>query len=178
MRPNDKPAFLAVLNGLAAVKPGAKLTPEALDVWWLSFANWSIDEFKSAAATLAKSVEFFPNPYHFEQLRKQAVQVSAAEAWQIACDISRALPIGRCGPSDQGVSSGDPAIDAAAKAVGGYAGIANRNLEYTGAGSRKFAEVYEERLKAQESREALGLEAVENKTAAMLADLRGRLRLT
>jgi hypothetical protein len=80
MQPADKRKFLEIVNGMAAIKPGKPLTPAALDLFWNSMRRWSLDEFEQAANHLMTSVEFMPNPFHFEQLRK-AGQKTAGEAW-------------------------------------------------------------------------------------------------
>lgn len=144
MQPSDKPKFLAVLNGLAAVKPGAKLTAEGLDVWWHSFREWEIEEFSSAAAHLAKSCEFMPNPFHFEQLRK-ASRLTAGEAWAEAREIIRS----------GGDCHGDPAIDAAVRALGGYRQLGFTHSDQMHFLERRFAEHYERISEAEEVREAL-----------------------
>lgn len=144
MLPTDKPQFLSVLNGLAAIKPGAKITSEALDLWWASFADWTIDEFKSAAAHLAKSCEFFPNPYHFEQLRK-AQEPTAGEAW------AHVRAVARVG----GSTSGNARVDRVARVLGGYAAIGRTNTDQMHFLERRFSEHYEAISNAQDVRQAL-----------------------
>jgi hypothetical protein len=80
MYPSDKPKFVATLVGLAAIK-GRELTDEAIDLWWLSMAPWSIEDFTAAAAHLIGACQFMPTPYDFEQLRK-AGELTAGEAWE------------------------------------------------------------------------------------------------
>lgn len=80
MLQTDQGEFLRVIEGLAAIKPGGNLTPEALDLWWCAMRGWSIEDFRSAASHLARSVEFMPSPFHFEQLRR-AGELTAGEAW-------------------------------------------------------------------------------------------------
>jgi hypothetical protein len=150
MSPANKIEFAAVLNGLAAIKPGAKLTPEALDVWWASMANWSIEDFRAAAGRLAKDHEFFPNPFHFEQLRKasrsspgeafaRALEVARTESWR---DMDRA-------------SSGDPETDAAVRACGGYRALALSDETKVGFLEKRFAEHYETIQDMEDVRESL-----------------------
>lgn len=150
MRDADKPEFLRILNGLAAVKPGAKLTPEALDMWWMSLADWTIAEFKAAAAHLAKTSEFFPNPYHFNQLRK-AGQPTSGEAFERARQIVRRL-FPREYASHQ---SGDARLDAAVRACGGYEALAMCTSENIGFFERRFAEHFESISDAEAVREVL-----------------------
>lgn len=150
MRQQDKQAFVATLNGLAAMKPGAKLTPEALDLWWSSMQNWTIEEFKAAANHLVNSVEFFPNPYHFEQLRK-AGQSTAGEAFAQARQIVRSL-----NPREMlSHKSGDPKLDVAVRACGGFEALAMCTSENIGFFERRFAEHYETISDAQDVRDDL-----------------------
>jgi hypothetical protein len=144
MEQANKVEFGSILNGLAAIKPGAKLTPEALDVWWASFADWSIEDFRSAAARLAKTHEFMPNPYHFEQLRK-ASQITAPEAWTLVLEAARGHA-----PRPQ-----DPRIEAAVRALGGYNAIAMSKTDSTHFLEKRFAEHYESISDAEDVRESV-----------------------
>lgn len=151
MQPSDKPKFVSILNGLAAIKPGGKLTTEAYEVWWLAMQDWALAEFQSAAAHLAKSVEFMPSPFHFEQLRKASRPV-VGEAWSKA--------IASCGSSwtpngHTGGTSGDPLIDRAVRAIGGYAAIAKCDTDKLHFLEKRFCEHYEAMQDAEEVREAL-----------------------
>lgn len=148
MQQHDKPQFLAVLNGLAAVKPGAKLTPEGLDVWWSSFTDWTIEDFRAAAAQLAKSSEFMPNPYHFEQLRK-ASRMTSGEAW------AAALEHARNGYGDESAAPKDPRIAAAVRAIGGYYAIAMSKTDSTHFLEKRFCEHYEAIGDAEDVRESV-----------------------
>lgn len=170
MQNSDKPQFLAVLNGLASVKPGAKLTPESLDVWWASFADWTIEEFRSAAAHLAKSQEFFPNPFHFEQLRK-ATRLAAGEAFHKAMQIAR-----HCSRYER-ATSGDPVIDAAAQACGGYFAMGMQETEKLGFLERRFAEHYSAIEDREETRQALPQLAGSFGLAKLVNDLEKQKKL-
>ncbi len=119
MQVTDRKKFLAALAGLAAVKPGKELTPEALEIWWSAMRGWTIEEFVSAASHLAGSVEFMPSPFHFEQLRK-ASKPTSGEAWASA--------LKRCISWRTGATAGD-VIDRAAAAIGGYRAIAMADVE-------------------------------------------------
>ncbi|MDE2104103.1 MAG: hypothetical protein KGL39_43095 [Patescibacteria group bacterium] len=151
MRPSDKQGFCKILAGLAAIKPGGKLTPEAYDLWWAAMSGWTIDDFRSAAAHLARSVEFMPSPYHFEQLRKAARPV-ASEAWLKAIGSCRTAytPQGY-----RGGTSGDPLIDRAVAAIGGYGAIAMCDQDKAHFLERRFTEIYESISDAEETRAAL-----------------------
>lgn len=80
MHPSDKPKFVTTLVGLAAIK-NRELTDEAIDLWWLSMARWTIEDFTAAAAHLITACQFMPTPYDFAQLRK-AGELTAGEAWE------------------------------------------------------------------------------------------------
>lgn len=147
MQSHDRPRFLAVLNGLAAIKPGAKLTPEALALWWSSMSAWSIEEFCKAADHLARECEFFPNPYHFEQLRK-AGRETTAEAWVRAVKHAASSAY-RDGPL------GDTAIDTCVRAIGGYMAIAMCDTDKLHFLERRFCEHFEAKQDAEDVREAL-----------------------
>ena len=79
MAPDDKPEFVRVLNGLAAIKR-VDLTKEAYEMWWGSMSDWSIDDFRGAAGHLLKTCQFMPSPYDFEQLRV-VHEKTGHEAW-------------------------------------------------------------------------------------------------
>lgn len=152
MQQQDKPAFLATINGLAAIKPGAKITTEALDMWWLALKDWGIEDFKKAATLLAKTSEFMPNPYHFEQLRK-ASNPTSGEAFQKAMLLARRAPPREL-PS---LTSGDDAIDSAVRALGGYTELANCESGKLHFLERRFAEHYETISEVEETRRAIPL---------------------
>jgi hypothetical protein len=92
MQPTDRAAFVRILNGLVAIKPGAKaLTPEALTIWWNSMQDWSIADFEQAAAHLVRHSKFMPSPYEFEELRR-AGELTASEAWTLALSGAELQP--------------------------------------------------------------------------------------
>ncbi len=148
MLPADREEFLRALNGLAAIKPNAKLTTEALDMWWLALKDWTIGEFKAAAAHLANSVEFMPNPYHFQQLRKTAAEQSCAEAWTKVRAVVRAM-----NPDEP--TSISPRIDRVIRAMGGYRGLAMTDTDEMYWREKRFAELWEELGDVEEARTAL-----------------------
>lgn len=157
MTPADQPAFLAVLNGLAAIKPGKGLTAEALDLWWLAMREWSLADFKAAASHLAKSHEFMPSPFHFEQLRK-AGRPTAGEAWAKVLDYVRK---GYTRWTDGGISANGtaPQLDdltlRVVAALGGFDQIAmcqNDKLHFL---ERRFAEHHADMQDSQDVRVAV-----------------------
>jgi hypothetical protein len=109
--------------------------------------DWSLDEFKAAASHLARSCQFMPKPYDFEQLRR-AHGTSASEAWAVvlkSCVDWRnpeRLPQGR--------------IARAAQVVGGFHAIAfadaQRELPWL---AKRFREAFEELTEVETAREAL-----------------------
>jgi hypothetical protein len=159
MLPTDKPKFLAVLNGLAAIKPGAKLTAEALTLYWNALSAWTIEDFTAAASQLARTCEFMPNPYHFEQLRK-ASRMTAGEAWTKALEYARCNGFSRwnSGPpseDDPSQRPADPLIDAAVRAVGGYQAIAMTKTSDTHWIEKRFCEHYDAILEREDVRAAV-----------------------
>jgi hypothetical protein len=177
MQPNDKPQFLAVLNGLAAIKPGAKITTEGLNLWWSAFENWTIEEFREAAAHLAKSSEFMPNPYHFEQLRK-AGRMTSGEAWAKVLEYVRG---GGYHQWDCGLPTWnkdhpqltDPLILAAVRAIGGFDAIAMSKTDQTPFLERRFAEHYDAISDVEDVRESVP--RIANFTRALPYDDKRRL---
>lgn len=159
MQSSEKPAFVAILNGLAAIKPGGKLTPEAYEVWWLAMQDWPLAEFRDAAAHLAKSVEFMPSPFHFEQLRK-AGRPTAGEAWAKVLHYVRTgfykwdYPNQLQQRTDVSAIN-DPLIERVVNALGGYKAIAFTDSDKIHFMERRFSEHFEAMQDATEVREAL-----------------------
>jgi hypothetical protein len=154
MTPDDKPMFVAALTELAALKPGAKLSPETYGAWWNAMQDWDLADFRAACAQLAKTSEFMPNPFHFEQLRK-AGRKTAGEAW------AEVLHYVRYGYSRVGVwfngspKPTDPLLLSAVRAIGGWDAIAMSPTDQTRFLERRFAEHYEQIQEHEEVREAL-----------------------
>ena len=71
MDSGDRPEFVRVLNGLAAIKR-VDLTEDVYELWWQSMKNWPIDDFKDAAGYLLKNCQFMPAPFDFEVRRKSS----------------------------------------------------------------------------------------------------------
>jgi hypothetical protein len=145
MQLEDRPEMARILVGLSQIKPGGKITPEALDIWWLAMQGWPIEEFRAAAIHLARSVEFFPSPWHFEQLRK-AGGMTAGEAWAIALEHAKGSY--RAGPTV-------PQVERAVAAMGGWQVIARSNLDGLPFLERRFAEHFSEIESREDVREAL-----------------------
>ena len=131
MNANDKTEFVRILAGLSAIKPGKELTREALEVFWAAMADWSIEDFKAAANHLAKSCEFMPNPYHFEQLRKKN-EPTKHEAWEVAFNRIK-----------RGGNQPDDKISKAIKQVGGYYQLGMTPLDQMPFVAKRFQDAYE-----------------------------------
>ena len=131
MHQNDKTEFVRILTGLSAIKPGKELTREALEVFWAAMADWSIEDFKAAANHLAKSCEFMPNPYHFEQLRKKN-EPTKHEAWEVAFNRIK-----------RGGNQPDDKISKAIKQVGGYYQLGMTPLDQMPFVAKRFQDAYE-----------------------------------
>jgi hypothetical protein len=143
--PADKPKFIKQLVGLAAIKPGKDLTPEGCEIWWQAMQDWQLEEFQQAAAHLAKSVEFMPSPFHFEQLRK-AGRPTAGEAWADIRAMARRSYEGE---------PADPIAARALQALGGLRAVAMCDSDKVHFLERRFAEHFEQIQDAEGVRTAL-----------------------
>lgn len=140
MLPTDKPEFVRVLVGLAAIKR-VDLTAQAIDLWWAAMSRWGIDDFKAGASHLVGSCEWMPTPFHFEQLRK-AGEPTAGEAWALVLEGSKLTDGSR--------------MARAARAVGGQHAIRHANTEKDLPHiERRFKEAYEDLTDVDGAREAL-----------------------
>lgn len=148
MRDADKPDFLRILNGLAAIKPGAKLTPEGLDLWWMAMADWTLADFRDAASHIARTVEFFPNPFHFDQLKRTALEQTAGDAWALVLAKVRTM-------SPRETASIDPRIDRVVRQMGGYGHLACMTQEDLPHRARRFQELWADCGEHEEARAAL-----------------------
>ncbi len=142
---NDRPEFVRVLNGLAAIKR-VDLTKDVYELWWQSMKDWPIDAFKDAAGYLLKNCQFMPAPFDFEQLRKKG-KTSAHEAWAMALHHAD-------GAWRQGVL-GDALTDQVAATLGGYSVIALTHKDKLGFLERRFLDAYNDLLDTSVVREAL-----------------------
>ena len=100
MNTADKPEFLRIMNGLAAVF-GSTLTPEALEVWWGAFTPWSLADFKQAAGAAVTKCTFMPRPADLFNVRR-AARPTPGEAWEIAGNGVDALADKALGIATQG----------------------------------------------------------------------------
>lgn len=158
MQPSDKPKFVTTLVGLAAIK-NRELTDEAIDLWWLSMAAWSIEDFTTAAAHLITACQFMPTPYDFAQLLR-AGQLTAGEAWLEALHGN--------------LTPGSRAARAAA-VMGGQQRLRmadiERDLPHL---QRRFMEVYDELSDVDSTRDALPALALPARADALLMDFGGK----
>lgn len=147
MQSADKRKFLEILNGMAALKPGKPLTPNAIELFWNSMQHWSLAEFQAASNELMRSVEFMPNPFHFEALRKKASELAPMEAWTEATNRSANRRLFAM-PEDR--------ITRAVVCVGGYERLAmadiERELPHI---QRRFLDAYEQMVESDGAQAAL-----------------------
>ena len=145
MNSSDRPEFVEILNGLAAIRR-VDLTKEVYEIWWRAMKDWSIDAFRDAAGYLLKNCQFMPSPYDFEQLRKEG-ETSASEAWSMVFQHAE-------GNWRHGLL-GDARIDRAVASLGGYRVIALTNTEKLGFFERRFKDTYNDLYCTDSVRKAL-----------------------
>lgn len=166
MQATDFARFNAVMNGMAKLFD-RELDNVLLDVYWLALRDWDLPDFEQAAGHLMASAKFMPKPSEFNDLRKASRPV-AAEAWLTARKVWKsAAALGR-----GKVSSGDPVIDRAIEALGGYGAMAMSETSKLHFLEKQFAEIYASMQDAQDVREALpqlgggfGLAAIQQRRA-------------
>lgn len=146
MQATDKPDFLKVMNGMAAMRK-APLIPEVLDLWWACMEDWKLEDFKAAAIQVLKTQTFMPTPKDFEDLRK-AGRETAGEAWAKAIGWAASGAYRDC-------QMGDPITDRAVRALGGYKAIAMCDEDKLHFLERRFAEHFESIQDATDTRAAV-----------------------
>ena len=152
MQASDFARFRAVMTGLGKVYE-REIDQPLLDAYWLALEDWPIADFSAAARHLMRRGRFFPRPSDFEDLRRNATQRDAVEAWETARRTARnAISLGRVRTD---VTSGDPLIDRAVAAVGGYGAIALCDSAWLHALERRFLDAYSESRDVAEARAAL-----------------------
>ena len=156
MTPGDRPKFAATLAGLTAIKPGKGLTPEAMDLWWNAMCNWSIEDFVEAASHLARTVEFMPSPYHFEQLRKSVAAEAGADAWAAVVHANRT------GDRSQVSLQAERVV----RAMGGWNALATMLTTDLPFREKRFRELWAEVGQIADAREALPALAAPDGTGA------------
>jgi hypothetical protein len=147
----DKKKFIEIILGFSELK-GRELSAAAYELFWNAMQHWTLEDFQLAANELVRTCEYMPGPKDFEDLRK-AGRATAGEAFDLA---RRACGTAiQCGQVTHNGSCGDPRIDAAVKAIGGYGVIAmcdTRNLHFL---EKRFAEHYEAIGEVSDTRAAL-----------------------
>jgi hypothetical protein len=165
MQHSDRAEMARILVALAELKPGGKITPEALDMWFGALTDWTIAEFRQAAQRLTLTEQFFPNPWHFQQLRQAANRVTPGEAWALALEHVRKghHRDGPAAPAD---------VDRAVRAIGGWQIIGHATDEDLRFLERRFTANYSEIREATDVREELPALARDNPVKALLAGMR------
>lgn len=149
MQPTDYPKFKSIMSGMGRLF-GTDMDTVLLDAYWLALKGWELAEFESAASHLMANSEFMPKPAAFTKLRK-AGDNTAGEAFARARQIVRSL-----NPREMiSHRSGDPNLDKAVRACGGYEALAMCTSENIGFFERRFAEHYETISDAEEVRDEL-----------------------
>jgi hypothetical protein len=151
MQQADFQRFRAVMTGMAKVYE-REIDGALLDAYWLALRDWSLADFEAAAAHLMRTSKFMPRPADFHELR-EAGRPTAAEAWLKAVEASAGAI--SCGRVMTVRTCGDPLIDRAVRAIGGYGAIAMCDEDKLHFLERRFAEHYESIQDAEEVRAAL-----------------------
>lgn len=142
MQAQDRRAFLEVVIGFAELK-GKQLSGPALELYWNSMQDWTIEDFRAAANTLVRTCQFMPTPKEFNDLRRSALPTKG-EAWAMVLSHLHG------GYRDGGLI---PAIDRAIRALGGYRNLAMMPIDQLHWQEKRFAEHYEDMAEAEERRE-------------------------
>lgn len=147
MNIEDGDKFRNLIRGMARV-----FSTEAdgllLETYWLALKSWPLPEFEGACARLLCTSKFMPRPADFNELRK-ASALCAGEAF------ARAMEVARNCSSREIASSGDPCIDAAAQACGGYFAMGMNETDKIGFLERRFTEHFETISDREETRDAI-----------------------
>jgi hypothetical protein len=148
---SDFEAFSAVVVGFAELK-GKTLSTPAIKLYWGAMRHWSLEDFIVAAELLLQTAEFMPIPKDFEDLRK-AGRATAPEAWITARDAIRSASWSDIESS--GFTCGNPLIDRAVRAIGGYRAIGMCDSDKLHFLERRFAEHFETLETVTDTREAV-----------------------
>ena len=169
MQQSDLTRFQEVMNGMAKVYE-REIDAPLLDAYWLALRDWMLADFEQGAGHLMAVSKFMPRPADFNELRK-AGRKTPGEAWTLAvksCTSAR-IPGGHAGGS-----SGDPLIDRAVEAIGGYGAIAMCELDKLPFMERRFAEHLEDMTEAVTTREAVP-QITREGAAGVLGQIRARI---
>jgi hypothetical protein len=169
LKNTDKAEFAKVVIGFAELK-GKVLSRPAIELYWLAMQDWSIEDFKAAAAHLLRTCTFMPEPKNFEDLRK-AGRDTAGEAWIAA---RRYLRWGL--HSHTLDESCPPLIARAVHAIGGPNVIAMCDEDKLTFLEKRFVEHYADIQDSEEVREAVPQIARQpDRLALKLAETQKRL---
>lgn len=159
MQPADRAEMARILVSLAEIKPNGKITPEALELWYSAMSSWSIEEFRAAAQHLMLHEEYFPNPWHFQQLRK-AQRMTPGEAWAIALQHVRSGAY-HAGPAI-------PEVERTVKALGGWKVLAWSTVDSLPFLEKRFASHYDQLADVADAREELPQLAHDNPVRGLI----------
>lgn len=162
MQPADRAEMARILVSLAEMKPGGKITPEALELWYSAMSSWSIEEFRAAAHHLMLHEEYFPNPWHFAQLRK-AQRMTSGEAWAIALQHVRAGAY-HAGPAI-------PEVERAVQGLGGWKVIAWSSVDALPFLEKRFASHYDQLADVTDARQELPQLAHDNPVRGLIGTI-------
>ena len=152
MTPEDYESFGGILLGFAEPRRIA-LSSTTVELYWGALADWTFEEFRSAANILFKKCDWMPTPKDFEDLRRSATERAGVDAWEMARRAARsAIALGRV---RQDVTSGDALVDRAVATIGGYGAIALCETAWLHALERRFLQAYVEVRDVAEIRAAL-----------------------
>jgi hypothetical protein len=163
MQPADRAEMARILVSLAEMKPGGKITPEALELWYSAMSAWTIEEFRAAAQHLMLHEEYFPNPWHFQQLRK-AQRMTPGEGWAIALQHVRSGAY-HAGPAI-------PEVERTVQAMGGWKVIAWSSVDALPFLEKRFASHYDQLTDVAETRQELPQLAHDNPVLGLLAEMK------
>jgi hypothetical protein len=150
--PEDYESFGGILLGFAEPRRIA-LSSTTVELYWGALADWTFEEFRSAANILFKKCDWMPTPKDFEDLRRSATERAGVDAWEMARRAARsAIALGRV---RQDVTSGDALVDRAVATIGGYGAIALCETAWLHALERRFLQAYVEVREVAEIRAAL-----------------------
>ena len=167
MKPEDYEAFAGILLGFAEPRQIA-LSSTTFELYWGALANWTLEEFRSAANILFKQCDWMPTPKDFEDLRRSATERAGVDAWDMARRAARsAIALGRV---REDVTSGDVLVDRAVATIGGYGSIALCETAWLHALERRFLQAYIEVREVAEIRAALPQFAERGVLSARKAD--------
>lgn len=155
MTQDDFKTFKGIVIGLAELR-GKALSADAIELYFRAMAHWSLEDFKAAANYLARTSQFMPSPYEFDQLRKVAAGRNPEIAWEQI--------LGNHG------STTDPIGARALAALGGWSVIGFAEQSRLPWLKKQFAETYESISDSSEKAEAVPQLASRGTQPLLLSD--------